>query len=176
MTCSCWASVESWLLWRYASRSSLLYSGFRYTIELPLQPYKIQLYTFRVWGLAFFLPWFPDYIQLTNKHILPKYNFLSSYVKQYLSPIFPRFEKNHLICFWIIYLYSIHCHKNYCKFHNLKIWLSKKWLLGKFHALTAHHLADYKVLETRQSMQRKTKVLLSVYRANLRFFACVPFH
>ena len=60
-TCSCWASVESWLLWRYASRSSLLYSGFRYTIELPLQPYKIQLYTFRVQGLAFFLPWFPDY-------------------------------------------------------------------------------------------------------------------
>ena len=61
LTCSCWASVENWLLWRYASRSSLLYSGFRYTIELPLQPYKIQLYTFRVQGLAFFLPWFPDY-------------------------------------------------------------------------------------------------------------------
>ena len=61
LTCSCWASVESWLLWRYASRSSLLYSGFRYTIELPLQPYKIQLYTFWVQGLAFFLPWFPDY-------------------------------------------------------------------------------------------------------------------
>ena len=48
MTCSCWASVESRLLWRYASRSSLQYSGFRYTIELPLQPYKIQLYTFLV--------------------------------------------------------------------------------------------------------------------------------
>ena len=61
LTCSCWASVESWLLWRYASRSSLLYSGFRYTIELPLQPYKIQVYTFWVQGLAFFLPWFPDY-------------------------------------------------------------------------------------------------------------------
>ena len=61
LTCSCWASVESWLLWRYASRSSLLYSGFRYTIALPLQPYKIQLYTFRVQGLAFFLPWFPGY-------------------------------------------------------------------------------------------------------------------
>ena len=60
-TCSCRASVESWLLLRYASRSSLLYSCFRYTIELPLQPYKIQLYTFRVQGLAFFLPWFPDY-------------------------------------------------------------------------------------------------------------------
>ena len=60
-TCSCWASVESWLLLPYASRSSLLYSVFRYTIELPLQPYKIQLYTFRVQGLAFFLPWFPDY-------------------------------------------------------------------------------------------------------------------
>ena len=30
-------------------------------MELPLQPYKIQLYTFRVQGLAFFLPWFPDY-------------------------------------------------------------------------------------------------------------------
>ena len=41
LTCSCWASVENWLLWRYASRSSLLYSGFKYTIELPLQPYKI---------------------------------------------------------------------------------------------------------------------------------------
>ena len=52
-TCSCWASVENGLLWRCASRSSLLYSGFRYTIELPLQPYKIQLYTFRVQGLAF---------------------------------------------------------------------------------------------------------------------------
>ena len=50
LTCSCWASVESWLLWRYASRSSLLYSDFRYTIELPLQPCKIQLYTFRVQG------------------------------------------------------------------------------------------------------------------------------
>ena len=61
LTCSCWASVENWLLWPYASRSSLLYSGFRYNIELPLQPYKIQLYTFRVQGLAFFLPWFPDY-------------------------------------------------------------------------------------------------------------------
>ena len=61
LTCFCWASVESWLLWRYASRSSLLYSGFRYTMELPLQQYKIQLYTFRVQGLAFFLPWFPDY-------------------------------------------------------------------------------------------------------------------
>ena len=61
LICSCWASVERWLLWRYASRSNLLYSGFRYTIELPLQPYKIQLYTFRVQGLAFFLPWFPDY-------------------------------------------------------------------------------------------------------------------
>ena len=62
LTCSCWASVESWLLWRYASQSSLLYSGFRYTIELPLQPYKIQLYTFLVQGLAFFLPWFPNYL------------------------------------------------------------------------------------------------------------------
>ena len=61
LTWSFWASVESWLLWGYASRSSLLYSGFRYTIELPLKPYKIQLYTFRVQGLAFFLPWFPDY-------------------------------------------------------------------------------------------------------------------
>ena len=60
LTCSLLASVESWLLWRYASRSSLLYSGFKYTIELPLQPYKIHLYTFRVQGLAIFLPWFPD--------------------------------------------------------------------------------------------------------------------
>ena len=60
LTCSCWASVESLLPWHYASRSSLLYSGFRYTIELPLQPCKIQLYTFRVQGLAFFLHWFPD--------------------------------------------------------------------------------------------------------------------
>ena len=75
LTCSCWASVESWLLWRYASRSSLLYSGFRYTIKLPLQPYKIQLYTFRVQGLPFFQPWFPDYkprtlvIRSTNTRI-----------------------------------------------------------------------------------------------------------
>ena len=61
---------ESWLLWRYASRSSLLYSGFRYTIELPLQPYEIQLYTFRVQGLAFFLLWFPDYNDYFGK---PKY-------------------------------------------------------------------------------------------------------
>ena len=60
LTWSCWASVESWLLWRYASQSSLLYSGFRYTTELPLQQYEIQLYTFWVQGLAFFLPWFPD--------------------------------------------------------------------------------------------------------------------
>ena len=66
LTWSCWASVESWLLWRYANRSSLLYSGFRYTIELPLQPYEIQLYTFRVQGLAFFLPWFPDYGDFAN--------------------------------------------------------------------------------------------------------------
>ena len=29
-TCSCWASVENWLLWRYASHSSLLYGGFRH--------------------------------------------------------------------------------------------------------------------------------------------------
>ena len=64
-TFSCWASVESSLLLRYASRSSLLYSGFRYTIELPLQPYKIQLYTVRVQGLAFFIPWFPDYYVVT---------------------------------------------------------------------------------------------------------------
>ena len=60
-TCSCWASVENGLLWRCASRSSLLYSGFRYNIELPMQLYKIQLYTFRVQGLAFFLPWYPNY-------------------------------------------------------------------------------------------------------------------
>ena len=60
-TRSFWTSVENGLLWRCASRSSLLYSGFRYTIELPLQPYKIPLYTFRLQGLAFFLPWFPDY-------------------------------------------------------------------------------------------------------------------
>ena len=46
----------------FASRSSLLYSGFRYTIELPLQPNKIQLYTFRVQGLALFPPWFPRLI------------------------------------------------------------------------------------------------------------------
>ena len=61
LTCSCRASIENWLLLRYASRSSLLYSGFWYTIEIPLQPYKIQLYTFRVQGLACFLPRFPDY-------------------------------------------------------------------------------------------------------------------
>ena len=39
-TCSFWASVENGLLWRYASQSSLLYIGFRYIIELPLQPYQ----------------------------------------------------------------------------------------------------------------------------------------
>ena len=60
-TCSCWASVENGLLWRNASRPSLLYSCFRYTKELPLQPLTIQLYTFRVHGFASFLPWFPDY-------------------------------------------------------------------------------------------------------------------
>ena len=46
LTCSCWASIENGLLRSYASQLSLLYSGFRYTIERPLQPYKIQLYTF----------------------------------------------------------------------------------------------------------------------------------
>ena len=30
----------------------------------PLQLYKIQLYTFRVQGLAFFQPWFPDYVPI----------------------------------------------------------------------------------------------------------------
>ena len=59
-TCFCWASVENALLWCCASRSSLLYSGFRYTIVLPLQPYTIQLYTFPMQWLAFFLPWFHD--------------------------------------------------------------------------------------------------------------------
>ena len=49
-TCSCWASLENWLLWRYASQSSLLYGGFRHTTELPLQPYQIQLYTCTFWG------------------------------------------------------------------------------------------------------------------------------
>ena len=29
--------------------------------RISLKPYKIQLYTFWVQGLAFFLPWFPDY-------------------------------------------------------------------------------------------------------------------
>ena len=82
LTCSCWASVESWLLWRYASRSSLLYSGFRHTIELPLQPYKIQLYTFRVQGLAFFLPWFPDYkayitVRISYVNCIHKADFLT---------------------------------------------------------------------------------------------------
>ena len=60
-TCSCWASVENRLRRRYASRSSLLYSGFKCTIESPLQPYRIQLFTFRVQGFPLFLPWFPDY-------------------------------------------------------------------------------------------------------------------
>ena len=60
-SCSCWASVENGLLWRNASRSSRLYNGFRYNIELPLQPSTIHLYTIWVQGLAFFLPWFPDY-------------------------------------------------------------------------------------------------------------------
>ena len=32
----------------------LIYSGFWYTIELPMQSHKIQLYTFQVQGLAFF--------------------------------------------------------------------------------------------------------------------------
>ena len=67
--CSCWASVENGLLWRRASRSSLLYSGFRHTIELLLQPYKIQLYTFRVQELIFFLPWFPDYYLTLNSNV-----------------------------------------------------------------------------------------------------------
>ena len=85
-TCSCWVSVETWLLLRYASRSSLLYSGFRYTIELPLQQYKIQLYTFRVQGLAFFLPWFPDYTE--NNEFEPNiilHNFTDIY--SYFVPI-----------------------------------------------------------------------------------------
>ena len=38
----------------------MLYSGFRYTIQLPLQPYQIQLYTFGVQVLAFSLPLYPD--------------------------------------------------------------------------------------------------------------------
>ena len=78
LTCSCWASVESWLLWRNASRSSLLYSGFRYIIELPLQPYKIQLYTFWVQGLAIFLSWFLDYKAQIN---LPIYVRLMTKIK-----------------------------------------------------------------------------------------------
>ena len=60
-TCPCWASVGNGLHWRCASQSSLLYGGSRYTTELPLQSCQIQLYTFRVQVLAFFLPWFPDY-------------------------------------------------------------------------------------------------------------------
>ena len=40
-TCPCWAYVENGLVRRCASRSSLLYSVFRYTLELPLQPNKI---------------------------------------------------------------------------------------------------------------------------------------
>ena len=43
-TCSYWASKENGLPWRCASRSSLLYSGFRYTIELPLQPQNPVVY------------------------------------------------------------------------------------------------------------------------------------
>ena len=60
-TCSCWASVENGLLWRCVSWSSLLNSGFWYTLELHLKPYNIKLYTFQVKGLAFLLTWFPDY-------------------------------------------------------------------------------------------------------------------
>ena len=54
LTCSCWASVESCLLWRYASRSNLLYSGFRYTIEIPLQPTKSSCIPFGCNGKHFF--------------------------------------------------------------------------------------------------------------------------
>ena len=54
------ASIVNRLLWCSASRSSLLYSSFRYAIKLLSQPYKIQLYNFRVQRLAFFLTWFPD--------------------------------------------------------------------------------------------------------------------
>ena len=71
-TCCCCASVENGLLRFYASRSSLLYSCFRYTIELRLQPYQMQLYTFRMQGLAFFLPWFPDYIGIFASYRLSK--------------------------------------------------------------------------------------------------------
>ena len=46
--CSCWGTIENGLLWRYAIRSSLPYSCCKYIIELPLQPYKIQMYTFWV--------------------------------------------------------------------------------------------------------------------------------
>ena len=87
LTFSCWASVESWLLWRYASRSSLLYSGFRYTIELPLQPYKMQLFTFRVQGLAFFLPWFPDYQSICPLLKLIFVTFLPNCKKQINCPL-----------------------------------------------------------------------------------------
>ena len=38
--------------------------------ELPLQPYKIQLYTFRVQELAIVLSWFPDYIGLCSKLLI----------------------------------------------------------------------------------------------------------
>ena len=60
LTCFCWSTIKNGLLLCCASQSNLLYSGFRYIIELPLQPYKTQLYTFSVQGLAFFLPWFPN--------------------------------------------------------------------------------------------------------------------
>ena len=46
-SCSCWASVENGLLWRRASRWSLLYSGFRYTIA-TIQNLAVYLLGVRV--------------------------------------------------------------------------------------------------------------------------------
>ena len=45
LTCSCWDSIESWLLWRYSSRLSLLYSGFRYSIAVYLSGARVSIFS-----------------------------------------------------------------------------------------------------------------------------------
>ena len=56
VTCSCWASIENWLLWRSASRQ-----WFQITIEIPLPTIQNPAVYLLVQMLASFLPWFPDY-------------------------------------------------------------------------------------------------------------------
>ena len=66
--------------------------------------------------------------EINQKHVIAlqtdivsKYNFRSSYVKPYLSPLFPRLDK------WLImFLNNFYVHllsQKYCKIHNFKIWL-----------------------------------------------------